>query len=368
MIATIPSVPVGHSHGYLCGLRGALDFCDVTSDPILLRQLEKQWTTIVDRGMERVDGNVDEHFPHGHYNEGCSESDWLRFNLGLYRLTGKVKYIEHAERILWNALFFNQAVTGGFGHRLMTDVGYGSMFGECWWCCNSHGGAAIYETMRYVLTSGENMISLNLFFPISATVSVGGQPVAVSVETEYPAKGRIQIALNPAEPSEFALRLRVPAWARSSKFTVNGKPTEIPVKNGFARLTRKWKKGDKVTMELPVGLRFEPAKEAGYGSLWYGPLIMAPELWNKGLWPQKITGMEIPKPRDDGSVVGLRPESLDSFPSRHPLEIPGTHFLLKLNYGDGTHGAIIMPIAEQTSGMQYYPVQLIFRMNFQEEK
>ena len=50
-------------------------------------------------------------------DEGCSESDWLRFNLQLWRFTGETRFLDMAERLLLNQYAANQCPNGGYGWR-----------------------------------------------------------------------------------------------------------------------------------------------------------------------------------------------------------------------------------------------------------
>jgi hypothetical protein len=71
-----------------------------------------------------ITGGVPEGWsPNNHRTEGCAEADWVRLSLSLWRATGKQKYLEAAERAVFNELAFNQFATGDFGHRLYTETG-----------------------------------------------------------------------------------------------------------------------------------------------------------------------------------------------------------------------------------------------------
>ena len=50
-------------------------------------------------------------------DEGCSEADWLRLNLDLWRVTGEARFLEAADRLLCNHYEMNRTANGGFGHH-----------------------------------------------------------------------------------------------------------------------------------------------------------------------------------------------------------------------------------------------------------
>lgn len=79
----------------------------------------------------------------------------------------------------------------------------------------------------------------------------------LEVDTTYPFDGEVTVRIGLSAPTPFALRLRVPGWCEDATFSVNGDPCEPPVEHGFAVLRREWRKGDVVTMTLPLALRHQ---------------------------------------------------------------------------------------------------------------
>jgi DUF1680 family protein len=76
----------------------------------------------------------------------------------------------------------------------------------------------------------------------------------------------------------FALNVRVPEWAtQPAKISVNGQRMDIASTPGtFLKISRKWHDGDKVTVTLPMSLRFEPvdAQNPNLAALMYGPIML----------------------------------------------------------------------------------------------
>ena len=86
-------LPVDHSHGNLCAWRGILDLYEITGNRTYLERAEAKWDAAMNGGFVWPLGGVGEHW-HVFFqgDEGCSESDWLRFCLELWRFTGKTRY------------------------------------------------------------------------------------------------------------------------------------------------------------------------------------------------------------------------------------------------------------------------------------
>src|SRR5690606_34113856 len=121
-------------------------------------------------------------------NEGCSIADWLMFNLNAALIKGDNDAYDRAERTFWNALAFNQILTGGFGHRGVTVNGYSSQqFSEAWWCCTQNAGMALAEYARHTVTYRNRKLHINFLTPGTFEVPIPNKRwVKVSIETEYP--------------------------------------------------------------------------------------------------------------------------------------------------------------------------------------
>ena len=113
-----------HSHGLMSTLRGLQSAAIHTGDASWNEKPEHFRRMIIDERFEMPDGCVCEIFPVSLRNEGCSIADWLMLNLFSACISGEREGYDKAENILFNALFFNQFVTGGFGQRDLMPNGY----------------------------------------------------------------------------------------------------------------------------------------------------------------------------------------------------------------------------------------------------
>ena len=65
----------------------------------------------------------------------------------------------------------------------------------------------------------------------------------------------IRLNVNPERAAEFALQLRIPAWANKARLTVNGKAVSGVKAGTFHAINRQWRKGDHVILKLPMEVR-----------------------------------------------------------------------------------------------------------------
>jgi len=82
------------------------------------------------------------------------------------------------------------------------------------------------------------------------------------------------------------LRIRVPYWAtRGVEVRVNGQPAPGEARpTSYFTVTRTWKTGDRVQVNLPMSLHVHPMPDdETLGAIMYGPLVLAGELGTEGL-------------------------------------------------------------------------------------
>lgn len=106
----------------------------------------------------------------------------------------------------------------------------------------------------------EQGVYVNLYAGSELRWKPNGISVKLTQKTAYPESERIEFRIDPVAPVEFSLRLRIPAWLKTSAaITVNGKAAGVPAKPGsFAVLTRRWRTGDTIQLELPFPSRAVP--------------------------------------------------------------------------------------------------------------
>ena len=104
-----------------------------------------------------------------------------------------------------------------------------------------------------------------------------GVMVNLDLDTSYPLMGFVRIRVGPEKSGPFALRLRIPHWSSRAKVKVNGEPVSSVVPGRYLLLSRSWKPGDMVELELDMTPRFWAGEResAGLASIYLGPILMA---------------------------------------------------------------------------------------------
>jgi len=208
----VGSMQGAHSHGYLTTLRGILKAGVLARDEELIQFVKERRQDILDKGCVYPNGDISEAFPRvSARNEGCSIADWIMLNLLYAHYFGEDEAYEMVEHSLWNALYFNQFVTGGFGHRYFGKNGYRTYIEEAWWCCTQNCGMALSEVARHVVTMKDGRLKLNFFIPGEYTVPTEKGEITVTVTTNYPTKAETIVKVTGTKED---LAIRVPGFIK----------------------------------------------------------------------------------------------------------------------------------------------------------
>jgi uncharacterized protein len=118
---------------------------------------------------------------------------------------------------------------------------------------------------------------VNLYLPSSVRWQQGQARCTLRQSGEYPFADGVSLAVGTSQPQQFALRLRIPAWASGARIEVNGRRWNGAAEPGsFAAIARRWSDGDRVDLELPRRLRLESLdrQDPGTVALLCGPLVL----------------------------------------------------------------------------------------------
>ena len=107
----------------------------------------------------------------------------------------------------------------------------------------------------YAYSVGKGEIYVNLYGDNTLTTELDGiGKITIEQKSDYPWDGNIAMTVAQLKgKKEFTLKLRIPAWCDNAKISVNGQAVNTGTKSeSYAAITRQWKKGDVVTLEMPM--------------------------------------------------------------------------------------------------------------------
>ena len=304
--------------GYLYS--AVADVAALTGDKQLLNAVDSIWDNLVSKKLY-VQGGAGA-IPSGErygddyelpnttaYNETCAAIANVFWNERMFELHGDSKYIDVLEKILYNGLisgigldgksfFYTNAmqIQNGFSHSSMEPERSGWF--DCS-CCPTNLTRLLPSIPGYVYAQKDNNIYVNLFMNSTSSLKVGGKNISIIQQNNYPWDGDLKFTINPTSAQNFAMLVRIPGWARNEEIPsdlysfkstsdkkatilVNGKPVDYTMKDGYAVLSRTWKKGDQLEVQLPMEIRRVIASDKviydkGKVALQRGPLMYCAE-------------------------------------------------------------------------------------------
>jgi hypothetical protein len=263
------ALPTDHSHGNLCAWRGILALYDITGRREYLERAVGKWEKAMREGYVWPVGGVGEHWYINYPgDEGCSESDWLRFNLELWRYTGGTRFLEIAERLLHNQYAGNQCNNGGYGWRAFDGdaagpIGTHGNVQEWNFCCSFHGPLGLHFLKAYLAAGSERGVYVSFPLDFQAKVRSGRLDWQVGLKSRPAGSEPLRefdLGLAPLG-KKFArttLWLRNPGWAAKVRLAdSSGAPVPFTVQNGYLRVTRTFKSGERLRVSFEAALRVE---------------------------------------------------------------------------------------------------------------
>jgi len=220
---------VGHSVRAAYMYSGMADVAALTGAADYARAIDCIWDDIVSRKLY-VTGGIGargggEAFGDGYqlpnltaYCETCAAIANVFWNHRLFLLHGDAKYVDVMERTLYNGSISGISLDGDLFFYPNPLESFGTHERSPWFgcaCCPSNITRFVASVPGYVYAHGDDVLYVNMFVGGSATVKMAESTVQIEQETRYPWDGAVKMTVNPERPAEFAIRVRIPGWARN---------------------------------------------------------------------------------------------------------------------------------------------------------
>jgi DUF1680 family protein len=147
---------------------------------------------------------------------------------------------------------------------------------DSFWCCTGTGAEEHAKLNDSIYFHDARGVFVNLFIPSRLEWQEKG--LQIVQETRFPDEPKTQLTVHAPEPVEMTLRLRVPRWIEAGgSARVNGKQLDAFADGGsYLALTRVWKDGDRVELDLPMSLHAEPLPgDPHMAAVMNGPIVLA---------------------------------------------------------------------------------------------
>ncbi len=213
----------------------------------------------------------------GTIGESCVTAYLLRWLDSLMRLDGDLRYGDLMERTVYNALFAAQDPAGRHIRYFTPFTGPRTYFGQDGFCCPGNFRRIVAELPQMVYYRCADGIAVNLFTASKMTVALTqGTSVTLVQETDYPNSGQVIFRVTPSKEAAFVLRLRIPRWCRNATVKINNEASvSLSTDATEHELSRVWKSGDSVVLDLPMSWRLVRGRKLQEGkvALMRGPVV-----------------------------------------------------------------------------------------------
>ncbi len=283
---------VGHAVLALYFYAGAADVAAETGEQELVDALDRLWDNVTEKKMyvtgavgqthhgasSRKDmiheGFINEYMmPNSTaYNETCANICNAMFSYRMLGLKGESKYADIMELVLYNSALsgisiegkdyfyanplrvnINGRVTENNGTETEERLPYIPCF-----CCPPNLVRTIAKSPNWAYSLSKNGVTVNLYGGNELkTHLTDGSELQLTQQTNYPWEGKVNITVKKAKKEVFDIALRIPNWAENSSLKINGKKVNTTILTGnYVNLNRKWKKGDVITLDMPMNINF----------------------------------------------------------------------------------------------------------------
>lgn len=292
---------VGHAVRALYLLAGVVDLYLETGEAALLEAAQRQWASMVasktyltgahgSRFEGEAFGDPYELPPDLVYGETCAGIASVMASWRLLLATGEGRYADLIERTLHNLVAGSTSQSGdGFFYvnpmhvrrarpaappdakPLRSDApGTRPAWFDCA-CCPPNIMRTVASLGAYLATVDDDGVQVHLYAPARLSAPLATGDVGLELRTGYPLDGVVELQVTATTATEWTLSLRIPSWARGAVVRVDGDQRDaVPDGAGYLRLTRSWREGDVVRLELPMEPRLtagHPAVDAVRGSV-----------------------------------------------------------------------------------------------------
>lgn len=284
---------VGHAVLALYYYAGAADVYSESGETALIDALDRLWENVTDKKMYvtgavgqahyGASANLDmieEGFIDAYmmpnmtaYNETCANLCNAMFSYRMMNIHGESKYADIIELVLYNSGLSGISVEGKDyfyanplrmvnntrnydAHADVTETPDRQPYLECF-CCPPNLVRTIAKVSGWSYSITDNGLSVNLFGSNQLDTALSdGSKIKLSQETNYPWDGLINITIEECKTSAFDIKLRIPSWTDGATLLVNNESVDADVQSGkFATVNRIWKKGDVITLNLPMEIK-----------------------------------------------------------------------------------------------------------------
>ena len=281
-----------HSNQYIPRVIGIARQYELTGSSDYRTGAEFFWQNVVRHRTFVFGGNGDREnfFPIGdawqHLSVGSAETcctyNMLKLTNHYFCWNASMEAADFYERAVINHILGSQdPATGGMTYYFSMQPGHFKTFSSQWdscWCCDGTGLENHAKYSRGIYYHDADTLWVNLY--LASELRWREKGLTIRQHTRFPESNHVRLQIACARPVRATLRLRHPYWSTPAMAVrLNGQAVEAGKPGTWVDLTRDWRDGDVLEIELRTPLRIErmahhPSKLA----ILAGPTVLAAAL------------------------------------------------------------------------------------------
>jgi hypothetical protein len=258
--------------------------------------------------------------------EDCCAYNMMKLTRHLFGWSPDARYMDYYERLVFNhRLGTINPEDGTMMYYLPLASGYWKTFGKPYdslWCCTGTGSEEYAKLTDTIYFHDDDSLYVNLY--IDSNLEWPEKGLHVKQETRFPEQPGTTITISAKNPQQLEFNLRIPYWAQGGSVKVNGAALQaFSSPSSYLTLNRVWKAGDKIELDLPMGLHVDSMPDdQSIQAMMYGPLVLAGRF--DAVSKEMLYGDYEPKPDDQYKVPEIvadanKPTAWVEVDNRQPL-------------------------------------------------
>lgn len=289
------------------------DLAEAYQDEELLKACETLWENITQKRMYITGGigssgilerfTTDYDLPNEYnYSESCASIGLALFGLRMNQITREAKYIDVAERALYNTVLAGVALDGksffyvnplevwppacmeGTSKKHVKPVRQ-KWFGVA--CCPPNIARTLASLGQYIygVDAKKRELYVNLFISNESEIPMENACAHVKLKTEFPLKSAVCLTVERVPENGMKIYLRVPDYAQNYKICVNGEDYDAQNRQGYVCVEAEQECEICVQFDTPAQFMYanpEVRSDAGKVAIMRGPLVYCLEETDNG--------------------------------------------------------------------------------------
>ncbi len=290
----------GHAVRAMYACCGATDYFLETGDPAYWKTLNTLWSDLSAHQMyvtggvgARAEGEAfgDAYeLPNARaYGESCAAIGNMMWNTRMLAASGEARFTDVIERALYNGINSGMSLDGTlycYRNPLAFEPASGDIIRNPWYdttCCPPNLERTFASLPGYVYSTSREGVYVHLYDANEMSWHLeDGTGLRMTQATSYPWAGDVHLTVSPAQPKDFTVFVRIPAWSQTNRVRVNGNVIEGATPGEYLAIHRRWSAGDRIELAFdmtPRVLRANPAvaEDVGKVVLQRGPIVFCME-------------------------------------------------------------------------------------------